>query len=336
MSTLDERHIVEIRGLTIDFALRRGKLRAVNRVDFDIRKGNITALVGESGSGKSTLASSLLNLVSPPGAITAGEIVYKGQNILAYSPQQLQQYKWKEVSMVFQAAQNALNPVMTVRKQIVETVQAHMETPEKQIIEKASGLLEYVRLEPKRVLDSYPHELSGGMKQRVVIAFSLLLDPKLVILDEPTTALDVITQDYIFEILTKVHRELGITMLLLTHDIAVVAKVADRVGVMYGGHVVETGDVFDIFKRPKHPYTKQLLESTPSLVDTLRERVPIVGSPPNLLQPPPGCSFHPRCGFAVPACSQVKPEHTQLDNGQSVACHLYGSPVPVSEEGGRR
>ncbi|MBS4219243.1 ABC transporter ATP-binding protein [Bacillus sp. FJAT-49711] len=318
-----EQNLVEIRDLSVEFKLKRGTVRAVDHVSLDIPKGKVTALVGESGSGKSTLASAILKMVSSPGVISSGSINMYGNDILTFKQRALQQYRWSNVSMVFQAAQNALNPVVKIKNQFIETYLAHKKAPEKEILAKASQLLEYVRLEPKRVFESYPHELSGGMKQRVMIAFSLLLDPDLVILDEPTTALDVITQDYIFDILLKIHEELGITMLLLSHDISVVAKVADRIGVMYAGKVVEVGDIFQLFHNPKHPYTSGLIKAAPSLLEDLENTVPIGGSPPDLLNLPSGCAFHPRCQFATDTCTQVTPQMEAVGENHLTACHLY-------------
>ncbi|SHE80899.1 peptide/nickel transport system ATP-binding protein [Caldanaerobius fijiensis DSM 17918] len=326
-------NIIEIRDLTIQFPLRNGTITAANHVDFDIPEGKITGLVGESGSGKSTMASAILRVVTSPGKITSGSIIYNGydakdnvkKDILKFNNAELQRFRWKEVAMVFQAAQNALNPVVRIDEQIIETVQEHVDMSREEILKKASDLLDYVRLEPERILKSYPHELSGGMKQRVMIAFSLLLDPKFLILDEPTTALDVITQDYIFDILTKIHKERGITMLLQTHDIAVVAKVADRIGVMYAGEVVEVGDIYEVFEDPKHPYTIGLIHAAPSLIDDLGKRTPIKGSPPNLLNLPSGCPFHPRCPFAKPVCKEVKPTTTVLGEDHIVKCHSYNN-----------
>ncbi len=316
-------NIIEVRNLSVEFPLSNGTVHAVNNVDFDVEKGKITALVGESGSGKSTMAMAMLNVVSSPGIIKEGSIYYKGQDILKYDKTESIKYKWKEVSMVFQAAQNALNPVMLIKEQIIETAKAHdARLKESHIIKKASELLDFVRLDPKRVLDSYPHELSGGMKQRVMIAFSLLLDPKLVILDEPTTALDVITQDYIFDILIKVHKEMGITMLLLTHDIGVVAKAADKIGVMYAGEVVEVGDVYKMFKEATHPYTVNLMNAAPSLIDDLKDKKPIIGLTPNLLIKPTICSFYERCDNAMDICKSKKPELSNAESDHLVACHL--------------
>ncbi|MCJ8007520.1 ABC transporter ATP-binding protein [Lederbergia wuyishanensis] len=318
-----EENLVEIRNLSVEFKLKRGTIRAVDNVSLDIPKGKVTALVGESGSGKSTLASAILKMVSSPGVISNGSINMNGENILKMKQRALQQYRWSNVSMVFQAAQNSLNPVVKIKEQFIETYLAHKKAPEKEILAKAAQLLEYVRLEPKRVFESYPHELSGGMKQRVMIAFSLLLDPDLVILDEPTTALDVITQDYIFDILLKIHEELAITMLLLSHDISVVAKVADRIGVMYAGKLVEVGDIFEIFTNSKHPYTAGLIKAAPSLLEDLEHTVPIGGSPPDLLNLPSGCAFHPRCQFAKDICKQVTPPMEDVGENHLTACHLH-------------
>lgn len=314
-------NIAQIRDLSVEFALPNGTIHAVNHLDFDIRENTITALVGESGSGKSTMASTLLNMVSSPGEITSGSVMYKGNDILKYDKHATRKYRWKEVSMVFQAAQNALNPVMTIKDQITETVYAHEsgETDET-IIKRASVLLDYVRLDPSRVLGCYPHELSGGMKQRVMIAFALLLKPSILILDEPTTALDVITQDYIFDILADIQREMKLTMLLLTHDIAVVAKVAQFVGVMYAGNLVEMGTAHTIFKESSHEYTRQLIEAAPSLIGEIKERRGIVGSPPNLIDIPKGCAFAPRCTLIGDNCTIDRPKTIDLGNDHLVQC----------------
>ncbi|ADQ08073.1 oligopeptide/dipeptide ABC transporter, ATPase subunit [Caldicellulosiruptor hydrothermalis 108] len=317
-------NIIEIRGLTIEFRMRNGVIKAVNDVDFNIEKGKITALVGESGSGKSTLAYALLGLVNHPGIISAGKIFFKGEDILQFNKEKLRKYRWESVAMIFQAAQNSLNPVMTIQEQMLETLKEHkgyIDT--KESLKKIKELLEYVRLNPDRVLKSFPHELSGGMKQRVIIAFSLLLDPEVIILDEPTTALDVITQAYIFEILKSINKEKGITMLLLTHDIGIVAKVADQVGVMYAGRIVESANVFDIFERPKHPYTQSLIKAAPSLVGDLKDVKSIMGTPPNLMDLPKGCAFHPRCFKAFDKCRQERPARTNFEINEFVECHLY-------------
>ncbi|MBL4935877.1 ABC transporter ATP-binding protein [Clostridium sp. YIM B02515] len=316
-------NLIEVRNLSIEFPLRNGILHVVNNVDFDIPKGKITALVGESGSGKSTMAMALLKVVSTPGIIKNGNVFFNGKDVLKFNNEELINYKWVDVAMVFQAAQNALNPVMLIKDQMIETAKAHKkDMTEEQIIKKATELLEFVRLEPSRVLSAYPHELSGGMKQRVMIAFSLLLDPELLILDEPTTALDVITQDYIFDILVQIHKKLNITMLLLTHDIGIVAKVADRIGVMYAGNIVEVGDVHTIFKKPSHPYTANLINAAPSLIDEFKNKKAIIGSPPDLFNVPTGCSFRERCEIAKEKCDNERPCYKQIKDGHIAACHF--------------
>lgn len=318
----DNLNVIEIKNINIKFPMRIGTVCASNNVRLNIRKGQITALVGESGSGKSTIASAILKSVSSPGVIESGEILYNGQNILEYSEAQLKKYKWAKVSMVFQAAQNALNPVMTIMEQIEETYLAHREDAKaEEILKRAIEVLEFVRLNPDRVLKAYPHELSGGMKQRVMIAFALLLKPDLIILDEPTTALDVITQDYIFNLLKEINRELGISMLLLTHDIGVVAKVADIVGVMYAGEMIEVGDVFEMFENSKHPYTKSLICAAPSLINDTEVLYGLKGAPPNLLNLPSGCSFNPRCEYAKELCRQQSPSVLKFDDVSLVKCH---------------
>jgi len=313
---MSQQPIIQIRDLSVRF----GEVQAVNHVTFDIPEGKITAIVGESGSGKTTIATAILDLI-PDSAKVTGKILYKGQDVRTMSKHELRNYRWSDVSMVFQAAQSALNPVMTVGDQFVETVKEHNDVPTSDIMKKASQLLDYVRLDPERVLKSFPHELSGGMKQRVMIAFSLLLDSKFVILDEPTTALDVITQDYIFDILARINRDFGTTMLLVTHDIAIVARAADYIGVMYGGKLVEFGETFRMFEEPRHPYTQGLIQATPSLLTDNDSIKQIGGLPPNLAALPSGCAFHPRCPFAKDICRSETPVIEYFDDGELVSCH---------------
>jgi peptide/nickel transport system ATP-binding protein len=227
--------------------------------------------------------------------ISNGKIIYKGMDVLEYSEEQLRQYRWRDVAMVFQAAQNSLNPVLKVKEQVLDTAEAHNLMSKSKILDRARELLRFVRLEPDQVLDSYPHQLSGGMKQRTIMALSLLLGPGLLILDEPTTALDVITQAYVMNIMQSAHKDLGITMIFLTHDVSIMAKIADRVAVMYAGQIVELGTVFDIFYKPYHPYTRGLINAAPSLTDDVSLRKAIPGSPPDLANLPQGCRFAPRC-----------------------------------------
>lgn len=326
---MDNDNIVEFRCVSIEYPLKKYTLRAVNGVSLGIRRGQITALVGESGSGKTTLASSLIRCISEPGRLAEGEIVFRskeGGEIRTdlLSEREMMKFRWEKVSMVFQAAQSALNPVMTVREQFYETLAAHNRSASKEEREKrCKELLEYVKLDAERVLSSYPHELSGGMKQRVMIAFSLLLDPELIILDEPTTALDVITQSYIFNLLKQINREMGISMLLMTHDISVVAKFADYVGVMYGGRLMEYGSVRSVFKERRHPYSAGLIGATPSIIGDIRDMKPIEGNPPDLLHLPEGCVFAPRCPKCREECLKAEPPDEASDGAQW-KCYFYG------------
>jgi peptide/nickel transport system ATP-binding protein len=318
--------IISVKNLSLLFPLRYGTVKALRNVSIDIPRGKVTALVGESGSGKTTLATALMKLISFPGEITEGEILYQGKDVVKMTPQQLHRYRWEEIAMVFQAAQSALNPVMRVKDMIVETYLAHRpKTPEKRIVARISQLLEFVRLEPERILASYPHELSGGMKQRVMIAFSLLLEPKFLILDEPTTALDVITQDYIFEILARIRREMDVTMLLLTHDISVVAKVSDRIAVMYAGKIVEEGDIYKVFEQRKHPYTRQLIGSVPSIAEDAPSQIEVTSAPLDLFNLPAGCALIDRCPFAKPVCTKIESAPFVLSDDHRVFCHLYSN-----------
>lgn len=315
------KNIIEFKEVTVDFKLQKGVLRACNAINLGIREGEIIGLVGESGSGKTTLASTALNIVSRPGEISYGEILYQGNNILDLTLDDLNAYRWQEVAMIFQAAQNSMNPIMNIKEHFLETVAAHQKKmDEDKVLAKAKELLEFVRLNPERVLNSYPHQLSGGMKQRTIIALSLILDPKVLILDEPTTALDVITQSYIFEILKDIHKKMNITMIMSTHDVAIIGSMADRIAVMYAGEIVELGTVYDIFEDPKHPYTKGLIRATPSLTDDVTQRKAIKGNPPNLMDRSKGCQFAPRCEHRCDECTKQAIRLREIDEEHYVRC----------------
>lgn len=312
------RKIIEIEKLTIDFELENRILRACDNVSLDIYENEIVAIIGESGSGKSTLASGILNLVRSPGKISSGQVHYiavdgASTNILQMSPSEENVFRWKEISTVFQAAQNALNPVLKVKDHFIETVLAHeSDQTIDMILKKAGEVLRFVRLD-KSVLEYYPHQLSGGMKQRVLIAMSLILDPKVILLDEPTTALDVVTQYYILQLLSNIQKELGITLIFLTHDIAVVSQVANRIVVMYAGEVVERGFTKDVLGMPSHPYTKGLVDAIPNLKDDITKRKAIVGSPPDLTQTFTKCKFTERCFvYKEGHCEGIKKKTEQL------------------------
>ncbi len=322
VQTQDVEPILKIRDLCVDYFLPNGILRAVNHVNLDVPTGKITGLVGESGSGKTTLTSAILRTVSNPGKITKGSILFGEKDIVSLSDKELREYRWRDVAMVFQAAQNCLNPTMTLQEQFIETYLAHKkDMSEKEIIEHVKKLLRAVRLDADRVLKSYPHEMSGGMKQRIMIAFAQLLEPEILFLDEPTTALDVITQDYIFRILKTVHQIKGTTMVLSTHDIAVVATLCDYMVVMYGGNIVEFGNIYDMFEEPCHPYTQLLIQAAPSLIGDVKERAAIPGTAPDLMQERKGCIFADRCPYADDICRQVEPETRVVSEEHTVACH---------------
>lgn len=319
--------IAKFENVTVNYHMKKFSLKAVNNISLELKKGKITALVGESGSGKSTLAVTLLNALVEPGVIESGRVLYQGEKEIIVNElkgEELRLFRFKEISMVFQGAQSSLNPINTIFRSIEETLKAHMSNVNKKMVElEAERVLSLVNLDAKRILPMYPHELSGGMKQRVMIAFSLLLNPKIVILDEPTTALDVITQDYIFSILKKINQELGITMLLLTHDMGIVAKYSDYLGVMYAGKMMEYGTTIDVFEKRYHPYTYQLIKATPSLLLPPEAIESIKGNPPNMLDLPQGCPFAPRCEKVKEVCIHEDVKPSMIENDHICCCHLY-------------
>lgn len=322
--------IVEFKNVSVDYEMKHLTLHACSNVTMPLVKGKITALVGESGSGKTTLATALLNCISSPGRVSSGEICLHSQKtgetieITSLRPDQLNAFRWNNVSMVFQGAQSALNPIVTVFNQFYETMVVHgVKISKSAAREKFTKLLEKLNLAPT-VLDAYPHEISGGMKQRVMIAFSMLLEPEVIILDEPTTALDVITQNYIFSLLKAINQESGTTMLLLTHDIAVVAEYADYMGIMYGGRLMEYGSVKEVFKHTYNPYTRGLINSTPSLKRDNSEIRPIPGTPIDITKLPKGCGFAERCEECMEICHKCVPTDVEVQENHFVKCHKYG------------
>ncbi len=320
-------NLIEVRKLKVLYKVRRGDVKAVHNVDLDVRKGEILGVVGESGSGKSTLALAILRLLPTTARIAGGKIVFRsptsGEVDLASSREDvLKKVRWREISLIPQAALNALNPTLKIMDHFLETAKAHGVNDREWVLERAGKLLELLRLEPDRVLRSYPHELSGGMKQRVLIALAMLLEPTMLILDEPTTALDVLTQRFILDLLKSLHQRTSITMMFITHDIAVIADIADRMAVMYAGKLMEIGDVYTVFKEPKHPYSIALMKSIPSLTGSVDEMKSIPGTLPDLINPPPGCRFWPRCPQAMDICKREEPPLIELRPGHYVACWL--------------
>mgnify|MGYP000910354165 CR=1 FL=1 len=316
--------ILEVTDLTVDFRTDDGTVQAVRGVDFAVSAGQVLAIVGESGSGKSVTAMSLLKLL-PPSATVGGEVLWQGEDLLAATDQRMREVRGAEIAMIFQDPLTALNPVYRVGHQIVESILVHEKMNKKQARERAIEMLDLVGIpQPEKRVDQYTHEFSGGMRQRAMIAMALSCNPKLIIADEPTTALDVPVQAQVLEVLADLAHRLSVAVVLITHDLGVVAGMADQIAVMYAGRVVETGTVDTTFDSTSHPYTAGLLASLPRLHgDIDQPLVPIGGQPPSMLNPPPGCSFHPRCLFALEeaGCMSVIPELEPKPGGQLAACH---------------
>jgi len=313
--------LLNIRDLYVEYLTPRGAVGAVDGVSFAIAPGEVFGLAGESGCGKSTIAHSILRVLRPPAVITGGEILFKGQDVLDMDSAALQAFRWRDVSMVFQSALNALNPVMRIKDQIADVIVRHEQISKEAAYERAADLLETVGIERSR-LDSYPRELSGGMRQRVVIAIALALRPPLMIMDEPTTALDVVVQKDILQQIEHLKQEMGFSILFITHDLSLMVEFSDRIGIMYAGKLVELAPAKEILDQPLNPYTQGLLGSFPPLVGEKIRLTGIPGSPPDLAAPPAGCRFHPRCPLAEARCRDLEPALRQVRPAHWVACHL--------------
>jgi peptide/nickel transport system ATP-binding protein len=315
-------HLLEVNNLKIHFFTRKGIVYAVDDISFGLKKGETLGLVGESGCGKTTTVMGLMNMVSPPGEITGGEIRIDGKDIVPLTENEMrEQIRWVKLSMVFQGAMNCLTPVYTIGKQMMETLQEHRAMDKQEAIRRIVKYLNMVGLS-EDVISRYPHELSGGMKQRIVIATALFLEPQIVICDEPTTALDVVVQAQIINLLKRLKQQLGLSVIFITHDLATEAEVADRIVVMYAGNIMEIGTNAQIYgeQGPAHPYTQKLLAATPRLHQKVKELAFILGAPPDLIAPPPGCKFHPRCAEAMEKCSKELPPLLEIDTGHWSAC----------------
>jgi oligopeptide/dipeptide ABC transporter ATP-binding protein len=324
--------LLEVDGLKTHFQLESGTVHAVDGVSFRLDAGEALGIAGESGCGKTTTALSLIRLLPANAQIVEGSIRLYGIDLVPKSDNALRRYRWREISIVFQGAMNALNPVHRLHEQIAEPLVQRLNVSDKEARRRAGDLLELVGI-PRKRGSAYPHELSGGMRQRAMIAMALACDPAIVIGDEPTTALDVMVQAQILELLEDLRHKLGLSLILITHDLSVIAETCDRVLIMYAGRVAEEGTVDEVFRRPRHPYTQKLLSAFPNIHADRRTLDVIPGSPPDLRHPPPGCRFAPRCAFAMAVCSEVVPPETTFD-GVRVACHLYpagsdGLPVTV-------
>ena len=317
-----------VKNLKVSFATSKKELIAVRGISYQLNQGEILALVGESGCGKTVSALSILRLIQePPGKIVSGEILFAGKDLLKLKKKELQDLRGKDIAMIFQDPMTSLNPVLTIGEQIIETLLRHTSLSRKKAREKSFRLLEQVEIpSPKQKLDQYPHQLSGGMRQRAMIAMALSCSPRILIADEPTTALDVLIQAQILSLLKKIKNDTQMSILLITHDLGVVAEVAERVMVMYAGEIVESGSVSDLFRSPLHPYTIGLMESIPTLESTqqkLSKLKEISGTVPSLSQVPSGCPFHPRCSAAETRCKTDKPKLKKISQTHSVSCWLH-------------
>ena len=323
--------LLQIKNLQTHFFTSEGVVRAVNGVTYDVLPGETLGLVGESGSGKSVSALSLMRLVpSPPGKIVGGEIIFDGESLLDVDDARMREIRGNDIAMVFQEPMTSLNPVLTIGRQLTEALELHLNLKRRDAEARAIELLHLVGIPAAEDrLHDYPHQFSGGMRQRVMIAMALSCDPKLLLADEPTTALDVTIQAQVLEVMARLSRELGTAVIVITHNLGVVARYADRVNVMYAGRIVESGSAQDIYHDPRHAYTLGLLESVPRLDARTGRLIPIEGAPPDLTNLPVGCSFEPRCRFATDICREEQPELTETSNGHKHACW---HPDEVAEE----
>lgn len=313
--------VLSIKNLSISYSIREGMVKSVENVSIDFPKGKNVAIIGESGCGKSTIANTVMGILAPNSKVSSeSQIIFNGKNILKASKEEQRLFRWQKASMVFQAAQNALNPTIKIGEQLRDSIYDH--DGKIDIDKRIDELLKLVKLDPKRISDSYPHELSGGQRQRVIIAMSMVLEPELIVLDEPTTALDMITQTYIFDILLDIHKQRNLSMILITHDLTAAVKLADIIVVMYGGKVMEIGSTYDIFNNPQHPYTEGLIGAMPFIDGSVVKKKSIPGTPPDLINRPTGCVFHQRCYLYQEICKTAEPP--LKGEKRLTACHFRG------------
>lgn len=329
---------LKVSNLSITYKTPRGILHAVRNASFEAREKENIVFIGESGCGKTTLCTSLVGMQPINATPISGTVKYLGEDreysILEMSDKQLSEIRWKDIAMMFQASQNAFNPVILMKEHFVDTAQSHLTgQSRKTILDKSRKLLELVRLDADRVLNSYPHELSGGMKQRALLALSFLLDPKVIIFDEPTTALDVLTQRYIIDILRDLREQFAFCMLFITHDLSIAAELADTVVTMYAGQIVEKAPVREIFRSPKHPYTAGLIQAVPTLSGTHEDLKSIPGTTPDLVDMAAGCQFAPRCRFATELCLKDEPQLSEVGPNHVTACHHHEQIPPIVKKG---
>lgn len=315
--------LLRVDNLCTYYLTRKGTVKAVDGVTFNVNEGEAFGLAGESGCGKTTTALSIMKLLPSLARIVDGEIYFERKGIVGLNEEEMRELRWKNISIVFQGAMNALNPVLTVGRQIVDAIQAHEEVRKQEAWERAGDLLELVGISRERIKE-YSHEFSGGMRQRVMIAMALSCNPKFLIADEPVTALDVIIQAQILNLIKDLRERLHLSIMLITHDLSVIADICDKAAIMYAGKIVESSDVKTIFKKPAHPYAQLLIKAFPSLKGEKRELETIPGAPPKLINPPAGCRFHLRCPYAKAICRKEEPKFIAIENGHYAACHLLG------------
>ena len=315
--------LLKIEDLEVHYDARAGIVQAVDHVDLDVRRGETLGLVGESGCGKSTLGFSILRLIRSPGTIVGGQILFDGEDLLQTTDREMNRIRGKRIAMIFQDPMTCLNPIQRIDDHYIETVRTHEKgVSAKEARQRAADLVDRLGIIADRLSD-YPHQLSGGMRQRVMIGLALALNSDLIIADEPTTSLDVIVEAQILELMKELKRDFNLTMILITHNMGIVAELADRIAVMYAGKLMEVAEAVALYDRPLHPYTQGLLKSIPNISLETQELETMPGSPPDLIEPPTGCRFHPRCPHVMEKCSSIEPPMTEVENGHRAACWLY-------------
>jgi oligopeptide/dipeptide ABC transporter ATP-binding protein len=314
--------LLQIKDLEVRYATRAGLVKAVDKVDLEVRRGETLGLVGESGCGKSTLGFSILRLIREPGEIVGGQILFNGEDLLQKTEQEMIGIRGKNIAMIFQDPMTCLNPLQRIDDHFIETVNIHERASAKEARQRAADLVDKLGIIADRLTD-YPHQLSGGMRQRIMIGLALVLNSDLIIADEPTTSLDVIVEAQILELMKGLKRDFNLTLILITHNMGIVAELADRIAVMYAGKLVEVAEAVPLYDKPLHPYTQGLLKSIPNISLEAQNLETMPGSPPDLIEPPTGCNFHPRCPYAMEKCSSVEPPMKEVENGHRAACWLY-------------
>jgi peptide/nickel transport system ATP-binding protein len=322
--------LLEVKNLSVEYKVVRGQLKAVSEVNFTIHRGEFFGLAGESGCGKSTIAFAIMRLLKGAASVSGGEVNFKGSNVLSFGTEELRLFRWDRTSMVLQSAMNNLNPVVSVGSQLCDAIMAHPQAGKrvsaKEAVERARGLLHLVNIDEGRIT-AFPHELSGGMRQRVVIAMAMALNPDLIIFDEPTTALDVVVQYNIIRKILELKTRMGFSIMFITHDLPLMLEICDRIGIMYAGRMVELSPVKDLKASARHPYTQGLLRAFPSLLGEKKKLSGIPGSVPDLITPPQGCLFYPRCDQGKPLCGQKAPEFAVVSDRHFCACHVQANEV---------